>query len=216
MLSISKPSLADQVYDELRGAIIMGEFPPGAKLNVNELQGQMGVSCTPIREAVKRLQQDGLVEYENNIGARVISLEEHDVVEIQQLAMTLHDAAIRLSMENGNRQAMLKDLRRRFEEYNKAKTSRAKMAAISDFVGVYYHHCGNRRLDNSMLSIQGQQHLLRGIYVKKLPQNSADMLMFERMIDATERNDAEGVCAALQEYTDKMTDSLIQWIRNEG
>ena len=53
----------------LRGDIITLRRPLGSKLNVNELQDELGVSCTPIREAVNRLQQEGLVVYENNVGA---------------------------------------------------------------------------------------------------------------------------------------------------
>ena len=63
MLSIKKRSLVDMVYDKLRGAIIQLQLPLGSKLNVNELQDKIGVSCTPIREAINRLQQEGLVVY---------------------------------------------------------------------------------------------------------------------------------------------------------
>ena len=60
MLSIKKQSLVDMVYEKLREAIIQLQIPLGSKLNVNELQSKMGVSCTPLREAINRLQQEGL------------------------------------------------------------------------------------------------------------------------------------------------------------
>ena len=99
MLSIQKKSLVDMVYDKLRESIIQLQLPLGSKLNVNELRDRMGVSCTPIREAINRLQQEGLVVYENNVGAHIISLAPHDVIEIQQLGMTLHGAAIHLAIQ---------------------------------------------------------------------------------------------------------------------
>lgn len=98
MAAIKKRSLVDQVYEMLRGDIITLRRPLGSKLNVNELQDELGVSCTPIREAVNRLQQEGLVVYENNVGAHILDLDQHDITEIEQLAMTLHCAAIRLAM----------------------------------------------------------------------------------------------------------------------
>ena len=55
MLSIQKKSLVDMVYDKLRESIIQLQLPLGSKLNVNELRDRMGVSCTPIREAINRL-----------------------------------------------------------------------------------------------------------------------------------------------------------------
>ena len=101
MAAIKKRSLVDQVYERLRSDIITLRLPLGSRVNVNELQDTLGVSCTPIREALNRLQQEGLIEYENNVGARVIALTAKDVEEIQHLATTLHCAAVRLAMERG-------------------------------------------------------------------------------------------------------------------
>ena len=54
MAKIKKASLVDQIYSTLREDIITMKLPMGARLNVNELQTELGVSCTPIREAVNR------------------------------------------------------------------------------------------------------------------------------------------------------------------
>jgi len=153
---IKKQSLVDQVYAKLREDIITsGGIPLGTKLNVNEMQNDLGVSCTPIREAINRLQQEGLVIYENNVGARVLTLDEHDVEEIQQLALTLHRAAIRLAIEKGDRKKISEELEKELAAYRAARTVREEAAAVNRFLGVFYHNCGNRRLDQSMLAIQG-------------------------------------------------------------
>ena len=121
MAAIKKRSLVDQVYEMLRGDIITLRRPLGSKLNVNELQDELGVSCTPIREAVNRLQQEGLVVYENNVGAHILDLDQHDITEIEQLAMTLHCAAIRLAMAHGDRAAIVTGLEKYLEEYRRAR-----------------------------------------------------------------------------------------------
>ena len=205
MLSIKKRSLVDMVYDKLRGAIIQLQLPLGSKLNVNELQDKIGVSCTPIREAINRLQQEGLVVYENNVGAHIISLEPHDVLEIQQLAMTLHCAAIRLAMVNGDRNIIVSELKQRLSEYSSAKNEHDEVMAIKEFLGTYYHNCGNRRLDQHMLAIQGQQMLLRYIFAHCVSQRAADIGVFQQMLAETMNGDAEAVCDLLQKYTDHMT-----------
>ena len=135
MLSIKKQSLVDMVYHKLRESIIQLQLPLGSKLNVNELQARMGVSCTPIREAINRLQQEGLVVYENNVGAHIISLAPHDVLEIQQLAMTLHAAAIHLAMVNGDRATIVAELRKQLEDYTNAKTEHDEVMAVKEFSG---------------------------------------------------------------------------------
>lgn len=209
---IKKKSLVDQVYEHLREGILTLRIPLGSKLNVNELQNDLEVSCTPIREAVNRLQQEGLVTYENNVGAHVLTLDAHDVEEIQQLAMALHCAAIRLAMERGKREAVLPELERQLEEYRKAKSVQAEVNAINRFLGAFYRNCGNRRLDKSMLSIQGQQLLLRHIYVSSQAVRAGDGDYFRRMLDGAGQGDGEAVCAALQEYTDHTTPEILRWV----
>lgn len=210
MAQIKKQSLVDQVYANLREEIITLQRPLGSRLNVSELESGLGVSCTPIREALNRLQQEGLVSYENNVGARIIALTKHDVLEIQQLAMTLHCAAIRLAMVNGDREIMLSALERRLEDYCLARTVQEEVMAVNGFLAAYYHNCGNRRLDNSMLSIQGQQLLLRYLYAEKLPARSMDEAAFRKMLEGTKAGEGEAVCASLQTYTDRMTERLLE------
>ena len=205
MLSIKKQSLVDMVYEKLRESIIQLRLPLGSKLNVNELQTRMGVSCTPIREAINRLQQEGLVVYENNVGAHIVSLSPHDVLEIQQLAMTLHCAAIRLAMVNGNRATIIAELQKQLEDYTNAKSEHDEVMAIKEFLGTYYHNCGNHRLDQHMLAIQGQQTLLRYIYATNVNERGAEADTFRRMLDSTIAGDADAVCQILQAYTDQMT-----------
>ena len=166
MARIKKASLVDQIYSRLREDIITLKIPMGTRLNVNELQSELGVSCTPIREAVNRLQQEELVIYENNVGARVLTLDEHDVREIHELALTLQQAAVQLSMKNGNLDEMLDAVEEQLDRYKSARSPREGVKAVHNLIGVFYHHCGNRRLDRSMVAIQGQMLLLRHIYAE--------------------------------------------------
>jgi len=212
MSAIKKSSLVDQVYQKLRNEIITMRRPMGSKLNVNEMQEQMGVSCTPIREAINRLQQEGLVVYENNVGAHVLKLKEHDILEIQQLAITLHSAAARLAMENGSRELITTELERLLDDYKNAKSVQSEVMAVNHFIGTFYHNCGNRRLDESMISIQGQQLLLRYIYAGCVSERSNQRADFEKMLNMVRVGDTEGLCAAIQENADKTTPVLINYI----
>lgn len=215
MPAIKKQSLVDQVYEKLRGDIISLQIPLGSRLNVNELQDELEVSCTPIREAINRLQQEGLVTYENNVGARIFTLDAHDVEEIQQLAMTLHCAAIRLAMERENAAVLGDEVEKHLNEYQKAKTIQTEVMAIYHLVGVFYRHCGNRRLDKSMISIQGQQLLLRYIYAVNKGEQK-DTAYFERMLRGVQTAKTDVVCEALADYTNACTPVILSHIRENG
>lgn len=210
MAAIKKRSLVDQVYERLRSDIITLRLPLGSKVNVNELQDTLGVSCTPIREAVNRLQQEGLVTYENNVGAKVLTLAPRDVEEIQQLATTLHCAAAKLAMERGDRKVMAEQLRRRLGEFRAAETPAALTSAVHHFVEVFYVHCGNRRLDKSMLSIQGQQLLVRNLYAQRGVDKPADTADFERICRGVETGDADQVYDALRAYAARMEHTVAE------
>ncbi len=76
--TIRKVSVSDQVYDVIKKSILDFKRKPGTKLNVDELCKQYGLSNTPIREAIKRLQQDGYVEQRVNAGFFVSSISHEE------------------------------------------------------------------------------------------------------------------------------------------
>lgn len=198
MAAIQKRSLVDQVYERLRSDIITLQLPLGSRINVNELQDTLGVSCTPIREAINRLQQEGLITYENNVGARVLTLEKKDVEEIQQLATTLHCAAAKLAMERGDHAVMAEQIRQRTVEFSKAGTPAEQVDAVHHLIEVFYKHCGNHRLDRSMLSIQGQQLILRSLYARLGVNRAEDAADFDRICRGVTSGDANEVYHAIR------------------
>ena len=89
MAVIKRLSLVDQVYEKLKDRIVQLKIPFGSKLNVSKLQEEYGVSSTPVREALNRLLNEGLIEFENNVGARVIDITEEEVRQFQELTFCL-------------------------------------------------------------------------------------------------------------------------------
>ena len=77
-------SLADQVYDRLENDIIQGVYPKGEILTELKLAEQLGVSRTPIREALRRLEQERLIT-DAGKGSRVIGISEEDVLDIMNM-----------------------------------------------------------------------------------------------------------------------------------
>ena len=204
-----------EIYTTLREDIITLKIPMGTRLNVNELQTELGVSCTPIREAVNRLQQEELVIYENNVGARVLTLDEHDVREILELALTLQQAAVRLSMKNGDSGEMLREIDDQLERCRAARTLRESVKAVHNLIGVFYHHCGNQRLDRSMVAIQGQVLLLRYIYAG-CPGYEAHTEELTRIRDGVADGSVDQICAALEAYNQRSAPAILAWLKEHA
>lgn len=88
-----------QVYGALRDAIIAAELEPGRQLSENELASQLGVSRTPVREAVARLRDDRLVEIVPQLGTFVSRVSVSAVNDAQFIRESLECAAVRLAAE---------------------------------------------------------------------------------------------------------------------
>ena len=84
MKQFKTTSLADQVFDKLENDIIQGNYPKGEILTELKLVEQLGVSRTPIREALRRLEQEHLIE-DAGKGSRVIGISEDDVKDIMEI-----------------------------------------------------------------------------------------------------------------------------------
>lgn len=92
------PSLVDRLVDHVSGRIVSGDLLPGAKVTEEEIASDFGVSRTPVREAVKRLAELGLIVVRPRRGLEVVAVDERDVREITQLRAELETFALRLAM----------------------------------------------------------------------------------------------------------------------
>ena len=99
VISISRLSLHDQVAARLRTMLIEGQIPPGAKLNERELCERLHVSRTPLREAIKLLGAEGLVDLLPNRGAVAVKLTEADVTDTFELLAVLEGTSGELAAQ---------------------------------------------------------------------------------------------------------------------
>lgn len=93
VISIPRASLHEQVAQRLRQMLVEGRIAPGAKLNERELSELLNVSRTPLREAIKMLAAEGLVELLPNRGAIAVSLSEEDVLNTFEVMAGLEGMA---------------------------------------------------------------------------------------------------------------------------
>lgn len=99
VVAISPGTLHDQVLTRLRALLVEGHIAPGAKLNERELSAQLHVSRTPLREAIKLLAAEGLVDLLPNRGAVAVQLTADDVRHTFELLETLEGMAGELAAQ---------------------------------------------------------------------------------------------------------------------
>lgn len=99
MIRSNAASLEAKVYDELSDAILSAKFQKGEALTENALSAMLGVSRTPVRSALHRLAEEGLVEIVPNRGAVVIGITKEDIIDIYRIRMRLEGLASAIAAE---------------------------------------------------------------------------------------------------------------------
>jgi len=99
---INAPSLQELVYQRLRDAIEAGELPSrddSSGIGLQELARLLGVSTTPVREAIRRLEAEGLVELDRGAGVRVLRLSARDLLEFTEIRLRLETLALERAID---------------------------------------------------------------------------------------------------------------------
>src|SRR5690242_12822598 len=91
--------MAEAALERLREAIIMGELTPGTPLRLEDLARQLGMSISPIREAVRQLEALGLAEHVPHHGAKVMRLDVEELRELFSIRLALEGMAVRRAAE---------------------------------------------------------------------------------------------------------------------
>jgi DNA-binding GntR family transcriptional regulator len=96
-----RPTLAEQAYEELQEQIVSGQLPAGRRLLADELAGLLDISQTPVKEALNRLEHDGLVEAESRRGAVVRRFSRADMDQIYEARLLLECHAVEVGIAAG-------------------------------------------------------------------------------------------------------------------
>ena len=206
MAVIKRVSLVDQVYEKIRDRIVSLKIPFGSKLNVSKLQEEYGVSSTPVREALNRLLNDGLIELENNVGARVIDITEEDVRQIQELSFAYQIVAARNALGYGDVQQMAKEIEQYIEEYRNSTSVVESCRCIRNILDVFYKNANNERLLAKVTSMNGMDDILHTLFA--IPrekggsggQYHSGIVYFEQIHQAVVEGDFSKLCDGLEEH----------------
>ncbi len=162
-----RASRADDVYSAIRSGIVSLKFKPGSMIQEEVLAQQLGVSRTPVREALRRLAQDGLVRTVPKKGTLVASVSIDDIREVFQIRLALEPLAARLATPGIPEEEID---RLRSHHRPPAQSASGLIPDYRDLHSCIRHYCGNRRLESILellnvdtqrvLSLSNQQYLL--------------------------------------------------------
>jgi DNA-binding GntR family transcriptional regulator len=203
--------VTDWVYEELKSAIVDLRLAPGHALREATLAEQLGVSKTPIREAITRLEQEGLVETTSFKGAVVTGYSRQDLIEIYELRELLETAAVRIAAESMDDEGRAR-LERISDESQKLKNgSTARLATlISQFDDVLFEQVENSRIRALIENLRA--HLTRiGHLTEGIPGRiEASVDEHERIVEAIAAHDPVAAEKQLRDHIRSVRDSQLR------
>ena len=207
--------LRDVVFNTLRQAILKGELEPGERLMEIALAQKLGVSRTPIREAIRKLELEGLVVMVPRKGAEVADITEKDLRDVLEVRTALEELSIELAMKNMN-----DDDCKQLTEANKlfAKDSEGddliKIAeADVAFHELIYMATGNKRLIQMINNLREQMYRYRLEYIKDKSTHARLVDEHNRIIDAMVKNDVAAAKAAIKLHVENQEENILKSIK---
>ncbi|MED5609940.1 MULTISPECIES: GntR family transcriptional regulator [Pseudomonas] len=184
-------TLREIVLDKLRGAILNFQLLPGDRLVERDLCDRLGVSRTSVREALRHLESEGLVEFADAKGPRVAIITLEDACDIYELRCVLEGMIVQLFTLN----AKAKDIRaleRALEENRKALEEgdlQQVLDSVQGFYDVLLEGSGNRIAATQLRQLQARISYLRATSVSQANRRGASNQEMEKIVAAIKSGD---------------------------
>ncbi|MGF7057659.1 GntR family transcriptional regulator [Brassicibacter mesophilus] len=219
MKNVIKMTLADQIYTILREDIINQTIKCGEKLTLNALQERFAISSTPIREAMKRLSQEGLIEHVTNVGAKVIEINAKEIQEIYDLCSILDSGALKLALSSNQKKSFIFDLILSIElqEDSLKAGDMAKFKLHSDdFHDIFYRYADNSRLYSATQKLRSQLSILTTIYQSFTVAWSVVLSEHKSIVEAIQNECYDEAVCLLSQHFEHAKTYLLDNIKNNN
>ena len=207
--------LRDVVFNTLRQAILRGELKPGERLMEIQLANKLGVSRTPIREAIRKLELEGLVLMIPRRGAEVAEITEKSLRDVLEVRGALEELAVKLACQK-IRDEQITELRVADKEFEQALNSGdVTVYAEADvkFHDVIYHATDNQRLIQLLFNLREQMYRYRVEYLKREEAHGTLLMEHKKIIETIANRDMDAAVDAVCQHIDNQVSAVIDTIR---
>lgn len=208
--------LRDVVFNTLREAILRGELKPGERLMEIQLANKLGVSRTPIREAIRKLELEGLVLMIPRKGAEVAQITEKSLRDVLEVRRALENLAVQLACLRMSPQTLadLKAAARAFEEILGGEDVTAVAEADVAFHDVIYMATDNQRLISLLNNLREQMYRYRVEYLKKKECHKQLLWEHQEIIRAIEAGEIDVATKITEQHIDNQVEAVSNALRH--
>lgn len=209
--------LRDMVFNTLRRAILRGELKPGERLMEIQLANKLGVSRTPIREAIRKLELEGLVLMIPRKGAEVAEITEKNLRDVLEVRCALEELAVQLACDRieRNRIRELHAAAAHFRDILDSDDITQIAAADEAFHDVIFKATGNERLIQLLNNLREQMYRYRIEYLKKKECYPQLLKEHATIMKAIEEHDKEKATRITGQHINNQVDTVVDTIRHK-
>ena len=207
--------LREVIFNTIREAIIVGELKPGERLMEVQLAEKMGVSRTPVREAIRKLELEGLVDMLPRKGAHVADLSVKDIMDVLEVRSTLDGLASSLSASRITDEEIkeLKHLHTQFENYIEKGNTQGIIRKDAEFHDIIYRSSRNDKLIQISSNLREQIQRFRVIYIKDYSSSKELVKEHAEIIDSIIRKDSTAAMKCAQQHIKNQEETIIKAIK---
>jgi len=186
--------LRDVVFNTLREAILKGDLKPGERLMEVKLANKLGVSRTPIREAIRKLELEGLVKMIPRRGAEVAEITEKSLLDVMEVRDSLEELSVILACDrmSGEEMDELKEAAHEFELVSGTNDVKKIAQADVHFHDIIYDSTDNSKLVQLLNNLREQMYRYRVEYLKNQEVYPKLIEEHHQIISYLEKRDKEG------------------------
>ena len=207
--------LRDVVFNTLRQAILTGDLKPGERLMEIHLANRLGVSRTPIREAIRKLELEGLVTMIPRRGAEVAQITEKSMNDVLEVRRALDALCVELACER-IREDEVKNLKAAcdcFERAVRGKDAKKIAQADVELHDIIVKATGNERLIQLVNNLSEQMYRYRYEYIKDSTQHGRLIEEHRVIYESIVRKDKETATQAAKVHIDNQEKAIIRQIQ---
>lgn len=210
--------LREVVFRALRNAIVQGEFQPGERLMEVTIANKLGVSRTPVREAIRMLELEGLVVMIPRKGAEVANITVKDLKDALEVRMAIEALSVRLACKRIDEKgkAELKQVCIAFREAINSKLVPAIVEADEAFHNTIYKLSQNPRLINIAQNLREQVYRYRVEYVKDFSYHDNLVTEHDQITNAILLGDADTAERVMNEHIYNQEQIVIKNVTNKN
>lgn len=205
--------LRDVVFNTLRQAILKGELKPGERLMEIQLANKLGVSRTPVREAIRKLELEGLVLMIPRKGAEVAEITRQDMEDVLEVRTALEELAVKDACDHIT-DAKLSELKKASNEFKKALLEGKDLVTCADadmhFHDVILSATNNRRLIQMLNNLSEQMYRYRMEYLKDERTHKTLIEEHDAIRRALKKHDKVKAGAAIRVHIDNQKRSILE------